>query len=272
MAMAANWTHRVAVWGLVVALVTGIGAGLLIGTASARSSGGSGALTAPQPFATVTTNVTSTGQAGYTIIPSSGNVNDVKASWNVPKIASTCPSSAQYANFWVGIASVTSTTFTNEMIGTSSDCSSGSPTYVAWYQFYPSTVVFLGMTIHSGDHMHGEVQFNTTSKKFTATLKDLSTGKTFFVTRAVSGAVREAAQWIASTTAIGGVVQPLADYGSVTFSNASVTISGHTHSISGYSNYAITMWNVAGTKVKAKVGTLQSSGTKFTVTWKSAGP
>jgi hypothetical protein len=32
------------------------------------------------------------------------------------------------------------------------------------------------------------------------------------------------------------------------------------------------MWNVAGTKVKAAVGTLTFSGTTFRVTWKSSGP
>ncbi len=76
---------------------------------------------------------TSTNWSGYAVTGPAGSVTDAKGSWIVPSV--TCSSAASYSSFWVGIDGFGSNTV--EQTGTDSDCQSGSPTYYAWYEFYP---------------------------------------------------------------------------------------------------------------------------------------
>jgi hypothetical protein len=217
-----------------------------------------------------TTTSTSYNWAGYAIKTARGAVSDVKATWQVPQINATCPTSARYSSFWVGIDGDGSSTV--EQIGTDTDCSGGSAVYYAWYEFYPAASQTISMTISPTDKMSADVHYSTSTAKFTLTIKDVTTGSSFSKTSAASGAKRMSAEWIAEAPALGTTIQKLTNFGWVTFRNAAATISGHTHSISGFSNIAITMWNMANTKVMASVGVLTFSGSTFQVTWKSAGP
>lgn len=214
-----------------------------------------------------TTATTSNNWAGYDIKTAAGKVTDVKGNWNVPQIAKACPSSARYAAFWVGIDGDGSPTV--EQTGTATYCVSGSPVYFAWYEFYPAGYVTLSMTISPADHIHAEVKY--ASSKFTVTLQDTTTGHSFSHTQSDSAAKRMSAEWIAEAPS-SSTVLPLTDFGWVTFNHASATISGHTHSISGFNNNEITMWNLAGTKIMALPNALSSGGTTFKVTWKNSGP
>lgn len=103
-------------------------------------------------------------------------------------------------------------------------------------------------------------------------MKDTTGALSFSITKSVKTAKRAPAEWIAEAPTGSSGILPLTDFGSVTFTNATATILGSTHSIGGFNNIALTMWNVSHTQVKAKAGTLQSSGGQFAVAWKSAGP
>jgi hypothetical protein len=58
----------------------------------------------------------------------------------------------------------------------------------------------------------------------------------------------------------------------VHFSSSIATISGHTHTIGGFSNLQVTMWNNASTATKATPGSLNPAGGTFAVRWQSYGP
>ena len=75
----------------------------------------------------------STNWSGYAVTGAAGSVTSVSGSWVVP--ASTCGarSSAEYASFWIGIDGWTSSTV--EQIGTDSDCSRGTPSYMPGTNF-----------------------------------------------------------------------------------------------------------------------------------------
>src|SRR6266852_9847638 len=99
---------------------------------------------------------TSTNWSGYAVTGASGSVSDAKGSWTVPAIQGTCPSTNQYSSFWVGIDGFSSGTV--EQTGTDSDCQNGSPTYYAWYEFYPKpSFIASGITVHPGDVIKAEV-------------------------------------------------------------------------------------------------------------------
>src|SRR5207248_4717924 len=124
----------------------------------------------------------------------SGSVTDVRGSWVVPKIQGTCPSSSQYASFWVGIDGYSSNTV--EQIGTDSDCSSGTPTYYAWYEFYPHFAYYVPnmRTISAGDVMSAEVSYSRGA--FTVTITDVTAKATFSKSQKMANAQRSSAEWI----------------------------------------------------------------------------
>lgn len=224
-----------------------------------------------------TTTSASTNWAGYAVTSGRHTVTDVKGSWIVPSIQGTCPSTNQYSSFWVGIDGFSSSTV--EQTGTDSDCQGGSAVYYAWYEFYPKpSHLIASLTISAGDTISADVSFSGSA--FKATIKDVTTGKSFSTSAKVS-AQRTSAEWIAEAPSSSGGVLPLADFGNVSFgtdytsvaSTNDATVSGTTHDIAGFGNIQkIDMVNNAGTASKATPSSLSTDGTSFTVAWNSAGP
>ncbi|MCL4436228.1 MAG: G1 family endopeptidase [Thaumarchaeota archaeon] len=197
--------------------------------------------------------------------PQMGSVSDVKGSWTVPAVDCSATPSA-YSSFWVGIDGYASSTV--EQTGTDSDCSSGVPKYYAWYEMYPKFPVNLKMTISPGDLMTGEVQF-IGKGSFRITITDTTTGATFTTTQKSTRAQRSSAEWVAEAPSSSGGVLPLANFGTVNFQNAQVTINGITGTINNgtWQNDAITMTTQSGT-VKAQPSALSTDGSSFSVTWR----
>lgn len=220
---------------------------------------------------------TSANWSGYAVTGSKDSVSDVKASWVVPAIQGTCPSTNQYAAFWVGIDGYSSNTV--EQTGTSSDCQNGSPAYYAWYEFYPkASVTIASIPIAPNDKISAEV--NYTGGAFTITISDLTTSKTFSSSATIHEAKRSSAEWIAEAPSSGRVL-PLADFGTVTFgydntnvkSTCYATVSGVTGPIGSFGSSVQTITMVTrSSSTKAQPSTLSSDGTSFSITWKSAGP
>ncbi|HEV2316120.1 MAG TPA: G1 family glutamic endopeptidase [Thermoplasmata archaeon] len=218
----------------------------------------------------------STNWAGFAVTGAKGSVSDVQGSWIVPSIQGSCPRTNQYSSFWVGIDGFNSRSV--EQTGTDSDCQGGSPTYYAWYEFYPKPSVGISLSISPGDTMFAEVKH--TSSGFTATIKDVTTGKSFTKSVRVSAA-RSSAEWIAEAPSSSSGILPLADFGTIKFgtdatgvaSTCTATVSASTGAVGSFSNiHAITMVNTAGTQHKANPTALSSDRTSFNVTWVSAGP
>jgi hypothetical protein len=111
----------------------------------------------------------------------------------------------------------------------------GQTTYYAWYELVPAAEQKLSLAIHPGDHITGKVTVNGTA--VTVSLSDQTTGQSVTKTLQMSNPDTSSAEWIAeapSTQSQAGGYQtlPLANFGKVTFDNASATAGGHTGSIS----------------------------------------
>src|SRR6267143_4394207 len=153
---------------------------------------------------------TSTNWSGYAVTGPAGSVTDAKGSWIVPSVS--CSSVASYSSFWVGIDGFGSSTV--EQIGTDSDCSGGSPTYYAWYEFYPGPAFLIsGITVRPGDRISAEAIYS--SGLVTVTITDTRTGQSF-TTSGGGGALRTSAEWIAEAPSSVGGVLPLANFGQPT--------------------------------------------------------
>jgi len=145
--------------------------------------------------------------SGYAVTGDNGSVTDVTASWTVPAIQGTCPSTNQYASFWVGIDGYSSNTV--EQIGTDSDCQGGSPVYYAWYEFYPHFAYGVNMTVQPGDVISAEVRAGPRGL-FTVTLTNVTRNQTFSTSAKAPSAKQSSAEWIVEAPYSGGVL-PLAD-------------------------------------------------------------
>jgi hypothetical protein len=246
---------------------------LAAAAAASAAAGGSAAHGVRAPRLEGQTNSTATNWAGYAVT-GSAPFTDVKGSWTEPSVS--CPTAAatagpgnnkpsksqqSYAAFWVGLDGDLSNTV--EQTGTDSDCNGSSPSYYAWYEFYPALPVYLPDPVGPGDKMSGEV--SVANGSVTVTISDASARWTFSASQADKKYPLSSAEWIAEAPSSGHVL-PLADFGTVTFTGASATGNGVTGPISAFADDPITMVTDSGTTKAAPSG-LSGNGTSFSVTW-----
>ena len=201
---------------------------------------------------------TSSNWSGYA---ATGSFSSVSASWTEP--TGHCTSATRYASFWVGLDGYNSGTV--EQTGSEVDCSGGSPVYYSWYEMYPAVPVNFSTTVRPGDHFNGSVTFNGGSS-YTLVLADTTQGWSHTVHASLGGAANSSAEVIAEApccTGSGGIL-PLANFGTVNFSNATANGSA----IGNFGPTQITMVDGSG-RQKDSVSSL-SGGGSFSATWHRA--
>jgi hypothetical protein len=227
--------------------------------------------------------------AGYAVGAASSPFSSVSGSWVEPP--DNCTTGAGDAAFWVGLGGTGEQSDSLEQIGTEANCSgSGSAGYFAWYELVPSAPVKLDLTIRPGDHVSARVAVSGTN--VTVSLSDQTTGGSVTKTLQMSDPDTSSAEWIAeapSTCADGTTgcqPLPLADFGNVTFTNASATAGGHTGTISdpGWTSQAVALnsddagsglgdpgFAAEQSSAGASPSALASTGSSFSVSWSGSG-
>jgi hypothetical protein len=211
---------------------------------------------------------TSLNWSGYVVetnltSPQKGSVTDVKGTWILPSLhPSVMPNT--FSSVWIGIDGDSSI----EQIGTSSDCFSKTPTYWAWYEMYPNDPVTIDMKISPGDKMSAEVKY-LGQDNFQLMINDITTGESFSITQRAAVAQESSAEWIVEAPSYSYRILPLADFGTVTFTNTQATLNGHIGTLNdaSWQHDALTMTTPSGT-VKAQPLALSNSGTSFSVAWR----
>jgi hypothetical protein len=216
----------------------------------------------------------STNWSGYAVTGSS--FTSAKGSWTVPS-ANCTKTPNTYAAFWVGIDGWNSSTV--EQTGTDSDCDGKSPSYYAWYEFYPAgSVLISSVAVSPGNHISATVSYS--GSEFTTTITNETTGKSFSKSQKVAGAKRSSAEWIAEAPCCtsGGDILPLSDFGTGSFGEDYTEVndtnyatdSSVTGPISDFGSNVekITMVSSKG-KDEAVPTALTTDGTSFKVAWKS---
>lgn len=242
------------------------------------------------PAASAATGVqqaSSANWAGYVVGGGNSNLQykSVSGSWVAP--TANCAGGQGYSSFWVGLGG-SGNSQSLEQAGTEADCSAGgTPSYFAWYELVPSAPVKLNMAIHPGDTISSKVSVDGTA--VTIALSDQTTGDTFNKTLQMSNPDVSSAEWIAeapsacSSDVSNCTTLPLANFGTVKFTNASATTTdGHTGTISDsqWSAAALSLSPSASspgfgasqfasqqTSAGATPSGLSSDGSSFSVTW-----
>jgi hypothetical protein len=200
---------------------------------------------------------TSTNWSGYAVDGTSAT--QVIGSWKQPGVVSCASRENSWSSPWVGIDGDTSNTV--EQIGTDTDCSNGAPTFYAWYEMYPkSLVVINSVSVSPGNTFTASVTYNSNNSTYLLTLTNNTTGQSFSTSQFSKKARRTSVEWVMEGPSSG----LLTNFGSIDFSGASATIGGQTVSPSSSNAQSITMVTSQG--VPRAVPT-SASGGGFTVNW-----
>jgi hypothetical protein len=143
---------------------------------------------------------------------------------------------------------------------------------------YPqNSVNVTSMTISPGDTISASVQYLTTGShagQFELSITDTSQANdSFTIYESGSGLQRSSAEWVVEAPSSTSGILPLANFGSVAFTNASATINGVTGPIddSAWQSTAINMVSGATTEASTS-GLTDSNGTSsFSVGYQSSG-
>lgn len=211
--------------------------------------------------------------------PKNYSVQKVSGSWTVPTLTGTEDNS--YSIAWVGIDGYfdNETAVTVEQIGTAQFWHEGVPYYFAWFEMYgPITSGGLNeiqnFPVSPGDEIFTLAKYvddNTFSLRiYNITQKTFVKIPESYTFQPLAS--RTSAEWIveAPTDSSTGDVLPLANFGTIKFTDCETTIRHINGSISNkhWENSAITMVDSAG-DVKAQPSPLSRHGKAFSITWVS---
>jgi peptidase A4-like protein len=226
--------------------------------------GGYTMMPAPAPGAANAANATgaiSENWAGYTSAGNPGTFTSVSASWAQPAV--TCTATDTFSSFWVGLDG--DGTNSVEQTGTEADCNGGAAAYQGWFEMFPQAPVFYDNPVQPGDAMSASVVANG-GGAFTLTLTDSTQGWTQTTSQASDAAQLGSAEVIAEAPSDGtGAVLPLSNFGTVSFTNATVDNTAMGNENPG----ALTM--VSASDVTEATPSALTGGNAFTVTWDSSG-
>jgi hypothetical protein len=232
---------------------------------------------------------TSSNWAGYAIKKAGTRFRHVSGTWVQPTV--DCSARAgTFSSIWVGLGGYSRTSQALEQIGTEADCSrSGRATYSTWYELVPDTAHGANIGVRPGDTMHAGAAVS--GRRVTLTIKNLTRGTSF--TKVLNARVVDttSAEWIVEAPSLCSVdtsdsscaTTALAPFGTTTFSAASaVSTTGHAGGVGdpAWTAVAIDLSPFGGRRFAdsrggapggggggATTGTLDATGTSFTVTY-----
>ena len=191
--------------------------------------------------------------SGYVVPSSSALITAVSGQWTVPTLnCAVTPNGG--ASIWVGIGGygwpTGGTSGTLLQTGVRTDCLNGVPQYAGWFEEYPSmpntSKDFLGFPVSPGDSIQASI-FQGGSGAWETKVDDLTTGLSGVMVAGEGwgvtadtgdGSFREqgstvglsysggyTAEWIVEDYSLNDSAVPFADYGSVTFTGLTTSLS-----------------------------------------------
>ena len=209
---------------------------------------------------------TTTNWSGYAVTATKrGAFTRVSAKWTTPRVK--CNREDQITSEWVGIDG--DGTVTVEQAGTIGWCFRAKPIYFTWFEMYPNPEVEIGTSLRPGDKITASV--TRTGKHYRLRVVD-ATHRSASFTRTASCAlltcVDRSAEWISERSAFAVGVAPLVNYNRWNVTAASVTINGHTGSItSAKSVQKLTMVDATRQYALSTPSGLRNKGHAFSTKW-----
>ncbi|TML97925.1 MAG: hypothetical protein E6G10_23800 [Actinobacteria bacterium] len=239
------------------------------------------------PAAAATIESTSSNWAGYAVARKGTRFRRVSGTWVQPAV--TCTGDRAYSAYWVGLGGYRTTSQALEQIGTAADCdSTGTAHYTAWYELVPAAAVTVKLNVRAGDTIAASVAVS--AHRVRLHLVDRTTGAA--VTRTLRAVTVDttSAEWMAEAPSLCDergfcATQPLADFGTASFTAArATTTGGHAGAIRdpAWSAVAISLEDLpdgdprfAGDMTSAggaTPGALSSTGDAFSISFAGSSP
>jgi hypothetical protein len=186
--------------------------------------------------ATSVTSLQSVNWAGYAASFGTTTFRFVSAQFTAPSLDCTgvTAASGAWSAHWVGLDGFRSTSTTVEQTGLLAGCNGTTPVYAPFWEMFPNAPGYPSITVNAGDTISVSVYYNRSTRKFTLTFSDTTSGQKFTRTRACpAGAtcLRNSAEAISEApfdTTTSSVL-PLADFQTASFANVSITNTSGTH-------------------------------------------
>lgn len=207
---------------------------------------------------------------GYVVATDYSNpapvIKSVGGIWIVPKVIVTPDDRLSAA--WIGIGGYVDTTLIQ--VGTEHDSINGSGVYSAWYELLPETSVNITtMRIHAGDRINASIMLiDPTANSWIVRIEDTTTGQSFNKEFAYNSS-RLSAEWIVERPSLDNSLSSLADFGSVTFTNAIAANNVTQKAINGFPFARVTMYDRQNRQL-VSISSLSTDGESFTVNYQSA--
>src|SRR5215467_14162187 len=202
------------------------------GTPLRAVGGAQGAAVSASALGAVT-NLQALNWAGYAASRGTTTFRFISAQFTVPTVDCTgvTAASGAWSGHWIGLDGFRTTSSTVEQVGVIAGCANATtPVYQAFWEMFPNAANSpTSIHIQPGDAISMSVFYNRSTRKFTLTFSDTSTGQSFTRTRACpAGATcrRNSAEAIseapAEATASAISILPLADFGTASFANVAI--------------------------------------------------
>jgi hypothetical protein len=209
--------------------------------------------------------LTSTDWAGY-IVSSEANkpqVVGINASWSVPRIGVF--SSNAYSSAWIGIGGQSEKTLIQT--GTEHDSVNGQEYYYVWYEMLPDTAVRIDtMNVSPGDVITASIiLINSNMNQWAIRIHDVTNNQGFYRTF-IYNSSRLSAEWIVERPHVNNQISLLANFGTLTFTDAYAKVGNTVGAIANFSYSQITMTTDLS-KQLTSVSSLGEDGTSFSVTY-----
>lgn len=241
------------------------------------------------PAAAAITATVSANWSGYAVTGASrsAHFDRVAGSWVQP-VGSCARGQATYSVTWVGLGGFRRGSKALEQTGTAVNCtSSGRAVYSAWYELVPAAPVTMRLAVHPGDQISASVAEQ--AGRTILQVRDLTTDQERTALRTVSPLDLSSAEWIVEAPSLCFTTThctplPLTDFGTVSFSNASVSTSSSPRAaidarslkvtrleLRDYSQGPGHRFDSTVTPATGIASALSAAGNAFTVTWQALG-
>jgi hypothetical protein len=210
-------------------------------------------------------HLTSLDWGGYVVVSSLPNpqpvVIGVSGSWIVPQV--TISQKDAFSSVWIGIGGYTDETLIQ--IGTAHNSINGSAVYSVWYELLPQySDTITAMDVAPGDKITASINLVDTAKnEWSVEIVDATKGQRFSQNFFYNSS-RLSAEWIVEKPTVNNVLSSLADFGSVTITDAKATTDTNSGTISDFPFSQFTIYDRQN-KALVTVSSLISNGSSFTV-------
>jgi hypothetical protein len=217
-------------------------------------------------------SVVSLSWAGYASASSFANpkpeVISINASWIVPHV--NFSDAGTYSSAWIGIGGQFDKTLIQ--VGTEHDYDSTNDQakYAAWYEVLPEFAVNIPINISESDKVTASINLiSSETNEWKIQLTDLTNGETFNQ-NVFYNSTRFSGEWIVERPTLNNQITTLANFGTITFTDAYININ-HAITPIGHSLFAqIHMTNRQNSQLTS-ISSIGADGTSFTVNYVSNG-